>query len=359
MANTSNRTSTGDRTPRLKDVAEMANVSLSAASRILRGDVDRFGADTCERVIEASKKLGWRRNLLVDGMQTGRTRTIGVMIPPVDPCWVQVLYGIHATLAQEDYLPITVWPNSEELVGERETDGIELINRLLGRRVEAMILWPPSALAYYDHFPELRDRVVPVVTIEHCAENKLGDTVTTHEENATRTVAEHLLELGHKRIAYLVGSELPSWTWATIRKECFNAVLDGTPGVEHRSWEYNRDAADAERVITEMLRSDLRPTAVLTATDCEARDVYNVAAKLGVRIPEELSVVGYRDLDFASNFSPPLTSVRQRPREIGRRAASLVLERLKGSYAQESGFVDLKIEADLIVRGSTGPLPEA
>ena len=85
--------------PRLKDVAKAANVSLAAASRILRGDKERFGEETCRRVLEASRKLGWRRNLLVNGMQTGRTQTIGVMIPPFDSFWVTVLSGIHDALA--------------------------------------------------------------------------------------------------------------------------------------------------------------------------------------------------------------------------------------------------------------------
>src|SRR3972149_3631280 len=95
--------------PRLKDVAEAANVPLAAASRILGGAMERFGEETCRRVLEASKQLGWRRNLLVNGMQTGRTQTVGVMIPPYDSFWVSVLSGIHEAFAASDYLPITVW----------------------------------------------------------------------------------------------------------------------------------------------------------------------------------------------------------------------------------------------------------
>ena len=98
----------GSSAPRLKDVAAAAHVSLSAASRILRGEQDRFGAETCRRVLDVAQRLGWRRNLLVNGMQTGRTHTIGVMIPPFDSFWVDVLAGIHMTLAAADYLPITI-----------------------------------------------------------------------------------------------------------------------------------------------------------------------------------------------------------------------------------------------------------
>src|SRR3954464_11293511 len=93
--------------PRLKDVAKAANVSLAAASRILRGDKERFGEETCRRVLKASRKLGWRRNLLVNGMQTGRTQTIGVMIPPFDCFWGNVLSGFNTQFPDADTCPTT------------------------------------------------------------------------------------------------------------------------------------------------------------------------------------------------------------------------------------------------------------
>ena len=108
--------------PRLKDVAKAANVSLAAASRILRGDRERFGEETCRRVVEASQRLGWRRNLLVNGMQTGKTKTVGVMIPPYDSFWVNVLSGIHDELSAADYLPITVWTGNLEQMPHFERD---------------------------------------------------------------------------------------------------------------------------------------------------------------------------------------------------------------------------------------------
>ena len=127
--------------PRLKDVAKAANVSLAAASRILRGDRDRFGEETCRRVLEASRQLGWRRNLLVNGMQTGKTQTIGVMIPPFDSFWVSVLSSIHDTLSASDYLPITIWIGSLGDMPHFEKDeeeGLRQINRLLDRRVDGV-----------------------------------------------------------------------------------------------------------------------------------------------------------------------------------------------------------------------------
>jgi LacI family transcriptional regulator len=177
--------------PRLKDVAKAANVSLAAASRILRGDRERFGEETCRRVIEASRKLGWRRNLLVNGMQTGRTQTIGVMVPPYDSFWVSVLSGIHDALAASDYLPITIWIGSLGDMPDEE-EGLRQINRLLDRRVDGLIMWPAFSVAYYHHFPEFVERRVPVVVIDHYS--TVADSVETDEEQATAVVANHLLD---------------------------------------------------------------------------------------------------------------------------------------------------------------------
>lgn len=350
------------RAPRLKDVAEAANVSISAASRILRGEEARFGEETCRRVLEASRRLGWRPNLLVNGIQTGTTHTVGVMIPPYDSFWIAVLSGIHARFAEADYLPITVWLGDLEHMPYFEADekrGLELINRLLDRRVDAFILWPPFGMAYLQHLPEFRDRQVPVVTIDHHPEEPLWDTVATNEQSTTAMVAKHLLDLGHRRIAVISSRESPSQTWALERRNFFEtAIAKACPEAEVRSWRLNEGGSNGLEVATHLLRSRLRPTAVFAATDHEAASVYQAAAKLGMRIPQDLSVVGFADLDFAATLSPPLTTVRQRAREIGDQAAALVLKRLAGDGGIEGGpFSNRRVDGDLILRDSTGPAP--
>jgi DNA-binding LacI/PurR family transcriptional regulator len=216
--------------PRLKDVAKAANVSLAAASRILRGDRERFGEETCRRVLEASRQLGWRRNLLVSGMQTGRTQTIGVMIPPFDSFWVSVLSGIHETLSSSDYLPITVWTGNLDQMPffeKDEVEGLKMINRLLDRRVDGLIMWPPFSEAYYHHFPEFVERRVPVAVIDHYS--TVADSVETDEEQAATVVADHLLRLGHRRIACMSSRETPSQTWAHKRRGSFEVGTTRAP----------------------------------------------------------------------------------------------------------------------------------
>ena len=288
----------GSSAPRLKDVAEAAGVSLSAASRILRGERDRFGEDTCQRVLEAARKLGWRRNLLVNGIQTGRTKTVGVMIPPYDTFWVDVLAGIHIVLASADYLPITVWLGDCQEMPHFEKDekeGMGLISRLLDRRVDGLILWPSFAVAYYDHFRELLERRVPVVVIDHeFSEEQIADSIETDEQRCSKAVAEHLLSLGHREIACLSSRETAWQAWAIRRRTEFEEAVKNEAGVEVKTYRLNPWGTNGLEVAAEILTQDPRPTAVFSVTDHEARFVYQAAEQLGLKIPEDLSVVGLR-----------------------------------------------------------------
>jgi LacI family transcriptional regulator len=342
--------------PRLKDVAKEANVSLAAASRILRGDRERFGEDTCRRVIEASRKLGWRRNLLVNGMQTGRTQTIGVMIPPYDSFWVSVLSGIHDALAASDYLPITIWIGSLGDMPHFEKDeqeGLRQINRLLDRRVDGLIMWPTFSVAYYHHFPEFTERRVPVAVIDHYS--TVADSVETDEEQSTQVVAEHLLNLGHRRIACLSSRETKSQTWAVKRRSSFEDAIRKFGDATVKSWRLNEQGSNGLEVAHELLTSDLQPTAVFAVSDHEAEFIYDAARALGKKIPDDLSVIGFADLDFAAMMPPPLTTMRQKPHEIGRLAAKLIIDRIDGLVANDNEPTTIKVEAELIVRNSTAP----
>jgi len=346
----------GSTTPRLKDVAKAANVSLSAASRILRGESGRFGKETCARVLDTARQLGWRQNLLVKGMQTGRTKTVGVMIPPYDSFWVDVLAGIHMVLAGADYLPITVWVGDCQEMPHFEKDndqGLGQISRLLDRRVDGLILWPSFAVAYYEHFRELLERHVPVVVIDHeFSAEKIADSIETDEIRCAKSVAEHLVSLGHKNIACLSSRETAWQAWAVRRRESFELAIQDHPGVELTTWRLNPWGTDGLEVTEKILSQDPRPTAVFCVTDHEAIFVYEVAEKLDLSIPGDLSVVGFADLDFAATLRPPLTTLRQRPKEIGRRAAQLILDRLDGDFGDHPPTT-IRVGGDLIVRGST------
>jgi LacI family transcriptional regulator len=343
--------------PRLKDVAREAKVSMAAASRILRGERKAFGSDTCQRVIETAQRLGWRPNLLVSGLQTGRTKTIGILIPPYDSYWVKVLSGIHNALAESDYLPITVWigdalayPNERE-----ESQGVKLINRLLDRRVDGLILWPPNGVAYDEHFRALIKRKVPVAVIDYDYSNReLGDSINTDDQQGVIQAAEHLLSLGHRRFGCVSTLEANWQAWAVRRRRYFEeAVKDRCSQVDYCCVEGNTPTAVAS--VKKLLSSEDRPSAIFTVTDHEAAAVYLAARQLGLSIPNDLSIVGFADLEYSRMMEPPLTTIRQKPVEIGRQAARVVLDRLNGVSDDEKS-VRISIDTELIIRESTAPL---
>jgi LacI family transcriptional regulator len=341
--------------PRLKDVAEEAEVSVGAASRILRGDTAPFGKDTAVRVVEAAKRLGWRRNLLVNGIQTGRTKTVGVMIPPFDSFWINVMSGIHNRLAEADYLPITVWLgdlDKQPFFEEGDEEGIAQINRLLDRRVDALIMWPQIACSFRKSLAQATKQNVPLVVIDWHGEDPLGDSVVTAGENSTRIVADHLLKLGHRRFGCLSERDDDSHSWAKARVHHFQQAINEVDGTELVTMHLGAKGDDGVEVATKLLQQKSPPTAIFAVSDHLANDVYLAAKKVGLRIPEDLSVVGFSDLDFAVKMSPQLTTVHQHPKKVGVKAVDIVLKRIESKQLPDK-FESIEIDGELVLRNST------
>ncbi len=341
----------------LKDVAQAANVSVPTASRILRKkNLSRFSEETRNKVWQAAMKLRYRPNMLVKGIQTGLTHTIGVMVPPFDSYWSSILYGIHDTLISVDFVPINLWVrHGDNFASSGPVDDLEQIHRLIDRRIDGVIMWPPITPDFYAHNEELTSRNVPVVTIDHELPPEFGaDAVTTNEEQGAQLVAKHLLSLGHKRIAHFGDVGLNTYSWAQRRRKFFELEITKVPGAECFAVEKSKNANGLE-IAKKILTANPRPTAVYAASDLLARYVYLAAAELKLRIPADVSVVGFADLDFAAYMMPPLTSVRQRGYEVGRRAAKLLIDRIQGKFAQ-NGIQNVVMDCELVVRGSTAPV---
>ena len=167
---------------------------------------------------------------------------------------------------------------------KEEGEGLKQINRLLDRRVDGLIMWPTFSVAYYHHFPEFVERRVPVAVIDHYS--TVADSVETDEEQAASVVAEHLLDLGHRRIACLSSRETPSQTWAVKRRSSFEEAVELCPDATVKSWHLNAQGSNGLEVARQLLTDELRPTAVFAVTDHEAAFVYQAAAELGMKVPQ-------------------------------------------------------------------------
>jgi DNA-binding LacI/PurR family transcriptional regulator len=166
-------------------------------------------------------------------------------------------------------------------------------------------------------------------------------------------VAEHILSLGHRRIGHLAGPAVA--TWAIARRRSFERALESCPDATCVTMEAPKgDIVYGLKQARDMMALPDRPTAVFAASDLYAKCIYRAASEAGLRIPEDVSVVGFSDDDFAQEMDPPLTTVRQAAYEIGRKAAALILARSCGQAPAEK-IQRVLLPVELIIRQSTEP----
>lgn len=330
-------------------IARRAGVARTTVSLALRGG-EGLNPETVARVMEAASELGYRPNNLVSAIRSGRTRMIGVMVPPFDSFWADVLHGIHDGLIDRDYVPLALWskyrqPQTDEALELRQ------IERLIDWRVDGAILWPWFANLYHTHISDLKRRDLPLVTIDSELPGSFhADAVLSDEALGADAIAEHLLGLGHREILHFGGPA--SETWSRDRRACFEAAIRRTPGVKLHLVELPM-AAPRIALMKEALAALPGVSAVYCATDGIAEEVYEIAAEMGRTIPGELSVIGYGNVDFGSRLMPPLTTVRHRPYRMGQAAAKLVIERIEAEKPMASRIERLAVE--FVPRQSTGP----
>lgn len=336
----------------LSAIAEQAGVSVASVSRILRNK-DRFSDETRKNVLAVARRLGYRPNLLVRGIQTGRTRTVGVMIRVGDEFFGRMAVGIHDTLIAADHVPIFVWPRDPSLPG-RETNELEQIHRLVDRRVDAVILRPvlgPGGENVGDHYlHEVWNRGTPLVTVDRELPHTRADFAGTDDEAGGRNAGEHLIALGHRLCGHVAGPELVHTSRLRRRGfegACRGADVECVTAVDE-TFQNGHDAA------IELLSRRRRPTCIFTGNDYQVPGVYDAAAELGLRIPQDLSVVGFADLQIARVVRPRLTTLRQEPERIGAEAARVVLDRLDGRRSADEPR-RVRLEPKLIARDSTAP----
>jgi LacI family transcriptional regulator len=331
-----------------QDIAREANVSRVTVSLVLAGK-DQTSEETRKRVLEAAKRLRYRPNLLVQGMQTGRTGSIGVIMPVSMHFHGQIAKGVHDELVDADFVPIQLWTSPRTHTKELE---LEQIHRLVDRRVDGMIMFPVDVSVPDVHFHEIWQRQIPLVTVDRETTTH-ADHVGTDEELGGRLAAEHLLSLGHRRGVLLT---LPNRTGNFFRRsQSFVKFFEQGGG------KVETVAANPEEMrapLLEALSKTPRPTALFAGMDPIALKAYGAAAELGLRIPEQLSVVGYADFPFAADMAPPLTTVKQDPYQMGRQAARILLDRIL-DRAESAAPHRYHFAPELIVRTSTAPAPQA
>ena len=339
------------RRPTRDDVAKRAGVSSAVVSYVLNGGPKPVGEDKRQRVLAAVEELGYYPNEIARSLAGQATRSIGVIAPTlVNPVWAKLTMGISDAISVHEYLMIVCDVEDQPDLDQRYAQ------MMVAKQVDGVILVPtantPSTLSILDRGG------IPAIVVEQDVSD--AACVLVDAPDSGYRVTEHLTALGHRRIAILREhrSSLDSWKRYLGYEQALREaglevdpalVADGAASIDGSVVEGSIAAAGA------LLDVVPRPTAVFAHNDLMAIAVIQVARQRGLRVPEDLSVIGVDDADAGRYCDPPLTTLPFPARELGREAGVRILAAMGGGEVERLSVLP---SPPLVIRGSMAPPPE-
>ncbi|MBA1274885.1 LacI family DNA-binding transcriptional regulator [Stutzerimonas azotifigens] len=329
----------------LRDVARLAGVSTATVSRVLNGSA-AVSDDKRQAVQLACDELGYVLNAAARTLSSRRSMTIGAVVPTLaTETFSRPLAAFQQTVHKAGYTLLVASFGFDPQVELQE------VQTMLEHGVDALMVVGRT------HDPKMWELIerkgIPCVqawTQDHRRPSVGFDNVTV-----ARQMVDHLLALGHQRFATIVGE--PAFNDRVgdrIIGTHARLTEVGLELPEHWRMETNLTLEDGIAAMRRLLQGPTRPTAVICANDLLAFGALLAAREFGVRVPEDISVVGFNDFDYARHMSPPLTTIRVELEQIGARAGACLLEALAGK--SHSGPIEVSTE--LVVRSSSGPAPK-
>ncbi|MDX2676216.1 LacI family DNA-binding transcriptional regulator [Streptomyces sp. NY05-11A] len=331
----------GSTRPTSRDVAQAAGVSQAAVSLVL-GDKwrGRVSETTAERVRHAARELGYRPNLAARNLRLGHTRTVLLVVPALTTEFFAGVYTGAARVAAEHGFGVVLYP-SPEGVGPARDPFASAQAALDGVLASSMAA---------DALTAIRGDQLPLVMLDSDPTGSLGAaTVNLDIADGVRQVADHLLTLGHRHFLHLA-ADVPSWTF-DIRARELTTRIGAVTGTTLRTAPAPI-TIDAARTAAEtaLTTPGPRPTAIICDDDKLAAGVYKALRRLGLRVPDDMSVTGLDDLALATALDPELTTVRLDAELFGERGMKALLAVLDGRTPDAGD-----IPVHLVVRASTAP----
>jgi DNA-binding LacI/PurR family transcriptional regulator len=339
----------------LKDIAKALDVSPATVSRALKND-SRITVKVRERVTSMARKLGYRPNLLARGLVSNRSHAIGYIVDNLSWSFFSELAERVQITAEEFAYSTFIYSCLKSPQKERE--GIE---GFLSRGVDGLLVSATESPENVRVFRELSKANFPIVIFNDLPDLEVDSVVTDNYEGATKAM-RHLYELGHREISFIGPKE--NTTFKTQRLAGYRGFLErhGLPAREDLVQCGEADPMYGYRAIKELMDARRKPTAVFVHNDTLAMGVYRAIHEMGLRIPDDLSVIGYDNLDSCQFMYPPLTTVEFPIRQLARTGVELLMKRItetkKKTSDREGHRIHQKIALTprLVIRQSTARL---
>jgi LacI family transcriptional regulator len=331
----------------IRDVARRAGVAPITASRALN-DSGYVSAETRTRVHKAAAELKYVPNMLANSLRSNRTLTLALVLSDItNPFWTTVARGVEDEASRVGYT--VIYCNSDENEAKQE----QYVSMLLRRRVDGVLLVPASSSG--EAVRSLQAQGVQVVVLDRRLKDVTVDVVRGASTEGARRLVQHLIDLGHRRIAVLTGPTHLST--AQERAGGYRrALLDAGIDVDESLILFGSYTVESgEAMAQQVLQMRPRPTGIFAANNFIAAGTLRTLYSHGLHVPEDLSVVSFEDLPFDLAREPFLTAARQPAYELGSTAARLLLQHLSQSQPPECQEIVLPI--DLVIRTSTARPP--
>jgi len=327
----------------MKEVAVEANVSIATVSRVLAGG-NNVAKEVRQRVLEAVRNLDYHPNRLARDLRAGLRKLVGVIVPDLqNPFFPSVVHGVEEVLYAAGY---TLVLGHSDGVAEREQSHMMVLR---GEGAAGLILIPDNGPgANYDL---LKGGDIAVVAVDRVPKGLQVDLVTTSNRTGTREATAHLLSHGHRRIGFIGGPENVST--AEERLAGYQEALRSAQVPIQDSLIIHSDLRQAggAAAMVRLIELPNPPGAVLIANNLMTLGALQTIHERRLRIPEEVAVIGFDDMPWATSLNPPLTAIAQPVEEIGRTAAQMLLERFREPHRIARQVV---LPTRLIVRSSCG-----
>ncbi|MCC4783352.1 MULTISPECIES: DNA-binding transcriptional regulator CytR [Vibrio] len=328
----------------MKDVAQLAGVSTATVSRALMNP-EKVSVSTRKRVETAVLEAGYSPNTLARNLRRNESKTIITIVPDIcDPYFAEIIRGIEDAAVENDYLVLLGDSGQQK---KRESS---FVNLVFTKQADGMLLLGTDH-PFDVSKPEQKNLPPMVMACEFAPELELP---TVHIDNLTSAfeAVNYLAQLGHKRIAQISGPTTA--TLCKFRQQGYQQALRRAGVSMNPAYSTVGDFTfeAGAQAVRQLLALPEQPTAIFCHNDAMAIGAIQEAKKLGLRVPQDLSIVGFDDIQFAQYCDPPLTTISQPRYEIGRQAMLMMLDLLKGNDVQAGSRL---LEAKLVVRGSTAP----
>lgn len=332
----------------IKDVAKKAGVSISTVSRVLSNKVP-VNAETRVRVVNAVKELDYQPNLIAKGLKGGSTNTIGLIIPDIsNPYYPKIARSVEEQAKKNGYSLILC--NTEESLKEE----LMYVDMLKKRYVDGIIFI--TVLKESNHILKLKRSGFPVVQLDRCS-NPEVDCVTSDNVYGAYIMTKHLIENGHRNIAIIAGN-MDMQIYVDRFLGCMMALNEMDVKISDEYIAKNAvTVEDAYESMMKFLKMPQRPTAVFSPNDIKTLGVYKAIRDCNLRIPEDISVVGYDNIDISEYMDPPLTTFEQPVKAMGAQAVERLVDQIEKTSKIECARIVL--QGSMVIRRSVRNINEA